>query len=76
MATLPRFTLHAGAPREQHHPEGRVILLEFATLRLLFTYVPNSGRKGAWFMLRTKARAAHHATLLCRLVHPCFHDHI
>ena len=32
-----------GAPG--HHPEGRVILLEFATMRLLLTYSPNNGVK-------------------------------
>ena len=38
-----RFSMDAGAPPGAHHPEGRVILLEFATLRLLLTYSPNLG---------------------------------
>ena len=38
-----RFSLDAGAPPAAHHPEGRVLLLEFSTLRLLLTYSPNQG---------------------------------
>ena len=38
-----RFSLDANAPASTHHPEGRIILLEFATIRLLLTYSPNRG---------------------------------
>ncbi|RYR68919.1 hypothetical protein Ahy_A03g015421 [Arachis hypogaea] len=32
-------------PASKHEPDGRVILVEFETLRLLNTYVPNNGWK-------------------------------
>lgn len=38
-----RFSLDLAAAPGVHHPEGRVIVLEFATLRTLFTYTPNVG---------------------------------
>jgi exonuclease III len=43
----PHFTLDLNAPLGTHHPEGRVIALEFDSMRLLFTYSPNSGKTGA-----------------------------
>ena len=46
-AAPPRFTLDPGLPAGAHHEEGRVVALEFATLRLLLTYTPNSGKTGA-----------------------------
>jgi hypothetical protein len=42
-----RFSLDPRDPPMAHHPEGRVILLEFRTVRVLFTYVPNNGKDGA-----------------------------
>jgi exonuclease III len=42
-AAPPRFSLDLDAPAAAHHAEGRVIALEFASLRLLLTYTPNSG---------------------------------
>ena len=47
-----RFSLDENAPQGAHHPEGRVILLEFATLRLLLTYSPNNGRTPESFQRR------------------------
>ncbi|RYR19005.1 hypothetical protein Ahy_B03g063660 isoform B [Arachis hypogaea] len=32
-------------PASKHEPDGRVILVEFKTVRLLNTYVPNNGWK-------------------------------
>lgn len=47
LASPPRFSLDLDAPPERHHDEGRVVALEFATMRLLLTYSPNSGKTGA-----------------------------
>ena len=48
-----RFSLDAGeAARGEHHPEGRVMVLEFDTLRVLFTYSPNNGSTPASFLRR------------------------
>jgi exonuclease III len=38
-----RFSLDLSVAPGVHHPEGRVIVLEFDTLRTLFTYTPNLG---------------------------------
>jgi exodeoxyribonuclease III len=47
-----RFSLDPEAPQGAHHPEGRVVLLEFTTLRLLLTYSPNSGKTQDSFQRR------------------------
>lgn len=47
LASPARFLLDLDMPPEHHHDEGRVVALEFATTRLLLTYSPNSGQKGA-----------------------------
>jgi exonuclease III len=60
LATLQRFNLSAVTPPLAHHPEGRVIVLEFATLRLLFTYSPNSGLTRACAPRRAACCAQRH----------------
>ncbi|KAL3695253.1 hypothetical protein R1sor_009329 [Riccia sorocarpa] len=38
-----KYCLDSSAPRDKHEPEGRIILAEFRTFRLLVTYAPNNG---------------------------------
>jgi len=46
------YSLEPSASAGSHHEEGRVILLEFATMRLLLTYSPNNGDKPESFQRR------------------------
>ena len=40
-----RYSMDPDASAHQHHPEGRVIFLEFESFRALLTYSPNNGAK-------------------------------